>query len=199
MGLYGRIQLNSAYVLDDIAVLQDEKDLIKGRMINDENARLELVAAEAEKARVLDFEIRLGLITNYYSRAEAIGKYNSSMHSEYERIIKENDITTLLELEAQEAIDRPSEIKKESRKNKKERGKRKKVVCNECLDLVRDFNDGKTGSQVDAMKASFGQIYTRLKDGSPSEARLLIEAVPYDGVIDELKDDLLDELTEGGF
>ena len=185
--------ISSNYVKPTLAEYESEFLVLKQELIDAENARL------AEVARREAMQLRIDKLVDYHIISSNIGKHQANEKVEYKRIIDENDIITLEELEAENAIHVIKKAKKESREIQKRLGNKRDQACKDCLAIIRGENLGKTKTEIDAMKLAFSEIYTRLSDGSPELARLAIEAIPNDGVVDLLKADLLDELLEHGF
>ena len=190
---YDGIMFSSQFTKPTLAEYEAEFALLKQELIDIENARL------AEIARREALKVRISKLEDYHAIATNIGKHKSNEAVEYKRIIDENDEITLSELEAEYSTYIIKKDKKAIRDNKKEIGIKAKVACEDCLSLISGGNSGLTDAQIDQMILDFSAIYSALKQRRPNKAKLLISAIPNNGIIDELKSELLEELTEHGF
>ncbi|MDH3324060.1 MAG: hypothetical protein OEL89_00315 [Candidatus Peregrinibacteria bacterium] len=192
---YDGIIIDSEFAKPSLLEYEAEFVILKQELIDAENARLaEIERVNAIKARFSEIESdihNLKMGTQYYNEPNPAIILKD--------IIDSNDSASLDLMEAEYARLIPIKANKEAREIQKRPGKQRKLACEECLDIIRGGNLGKTQAEIDGMKTMFADIYTRLVDGSPEFARVEIEAIPNDGIIDLLKKDLLDELTEHGF
>jgi len=192
---YDSIMISSKFTKPTLLEYEAEFALLKDEMIAAEKARL------AEIARVEDITKRFRAIKNIHQVAFNIKKHQPNMEMELLRIIESDDQVTLSELETENVIVEDKERRRKIREIKKEKGSKKSKVCKEILKLISGDNDEKLkkDSEIDAMLVSFKPIYDALKQNRPMKAKTMINAVPYDGIIDELKDEILEEFTEHGF
>jgi len=192
---YTDIMLNSTFTKPTLLEYEAEFVIYKQELVDQENARL------AEVARVEDIKSRYSILEPYIHSL----KIGSTLADQPNPAIILRELTKpekLIDLELMESK-YPSLLaasqKKQIRADKKVIGNKQKAACEECLAIIRGDNNGKTDADIDSMLTTFAPIYAALIQHRPNKVRTLVEAVPNDGIIDILKQELLEELAEHGF
>lgn len=126
----------------------------------------------------------------------------SNRSIEIQRIISEEDLTAVVEMESMNAsiVDQINNLA--AREARKLAGRKAKLVCQEVLDLIAGFNIERalTVEQIATLKTTFATIKEYLNDSQPWSAKAEVEALTPDGtlVTQEMKDDILQEFSESG-
>jgi len=193
---YDKLFLHRSFTKPTLAKYKAEFKKYKAELKAVEDARL------ADIAKVKDMTARIAKLQDFHSIQQLAGLPNTPNSAvELKRILDDRDDATLAKLEAVLPAHLAKKAKDEIKRVRKDKGSKKKRVCEEILDLINGENDeaAKTEAEVDAMILSFKAIYDALKERRPAKVRRLVELIPYDGSIDSLKDDILEELTDNGF
>lgn len=142
---------------------------------------------------------RFNNISDIHGVFNTLNKTISNPLIELNRIINENDITTL-ELYESTWINtvKPFNDDYVLRKQKKETGKAIRKVCESVLDLIAGYNieSNLTAEQVTELENTFSTIAMYLRANRPFSAKPLIEAIVPDEtlVTTEMKTAILKEL-----
>jgi len=195
LSMYDRLSLHVSLVKPTLLEFEAEFALYKQGLIDEYNARL------VEEARVLDIKTKYSSIESFIHTLKVGTSYENepnpaSILSDILTFDNQVDLDSMLaKLPGVIALEEGRKL----RKIKKEVGRKQKLACEECLSLIRGYNEGKTDTEIDSMLTTFASIYSALIQHRPTKARTLIESVPNDGIIDLLKQDLLEELSEHNF
>lgn len=107
---------------------------------------------------------------------------------------------TMAQLFALRTTHAQADLKEKTLKEKLEKGKKAREVCESVLDLIAGYNyDRKlTAAQITEMQTTFGDIEKALKASRPTSAKALITAIVVDDVLvsQDMKDDCLSLLSE---
>lgn len=192
---YERVAVNDVFVKPHITTVNDELDAYKAELTAEENARL------AEIARVQAIQTRVDAINSLNGAMFTLNPEIANARAEVNRIIKEDDIAFLEQLEAKGLefdAKQASDVAKETRKTL---GANARLICAEVLDIVAGYNIERsaTAAEKDAMEVTYGPILQALSVNRPMKAKPLIEAIPVDAVVtQEMKDEILEVYTKNG-
>ena len=203
----GRLHINPAFVAPDIQTLQEHKkvviDSLSATKYQQEIKAVEDAIVQAEIDRVVAIETRIAAIYE-----PALAKYTADAGFTHRSllvnsIIADDDMVSLQLLEDLSVTMMTASIKFESRRSRKERGRKRKAACDAVFHLILGWNDegGKDEAQIDQMEIGFSEIKDALRSGRPQKSRRLIAAIVPDGVVvtEDMQDEIIEEFATFGF
>jgi len=195
LSMFDRTTLNTQVVKPLLADMEAEFLVYKQELTDIETARL------AEIARREALQVRIGALGNHFHQLLELANIANipNAAAEYLRIINEDDTAVLGALEAVLPTHLANVAKKAERELLKQEGSRAKKCCDDCLDIVRGFNKGRSDAQIAEMKATFASIFVELNYASVSLAKNLINNLSPSADLIPLQIKLLEEFAEHGF
>lgn len=193
---YDSVVLNSKLTKPSLIELEQELNIIKDELRVIENARL------AEVERVTAIENRWQALDDIHGVYLHLNISVRNPMLDLKRIIDENDVDYLSNLETAHSEIVAAESLKSSNENLVELGKNNRLICQEILDLIDGHVMDKnfTSEQKDQMETDYSQIMSALSFKRILKAKALIQAIDTSSsvITEDMKTSILAVYTKHG-